>query len=400
MTTIVSTNDFHSSLSDGRATLSAIQSWREQGAVIVDAGDFFGGCAFHEFSQGQAEHRLMALLYDYRVPGNHDLRDFGKIPEDARYPTVLCANMRPRLPFPGRWIGSALVTAAPPVGLVGFLGRQAFESADADDQALFEFSEPTPELLRSHSDRLRSAGAEYLVGVSHSGFRRDVELQERENLFDLILSGHCHSGDFLWVSPKSTAHVAKAPELGAGYLRADLLPGGQIIITFDRPARGEGEGLPPFVAEALGEFAAWARMPLCRLERSMPDREEVARWLASSASMHLHGTVLFNLGAFRRGLPELVDQGAIANALPFDSPIVRCHGAWPVATIAEAAAAKGERPIVHLTDEFGRNGYIYTTRYLAKALDLSISAEVGDLTLRSLVAVSAGRSDASSSGDK
>lgn len=383
MTTLLATNDFHSGLVAGRATLEALQVWRQRGAVVIDTGDFFGGCAFHDFSGGAVERRLLSELYDYAVPGNHDLGDVMRVTEQDSFPKVLCANVRPRFPFPGQWAAGELVPGNPAVGLVGFLGRQAFLATEADERAAFEFVDATPGLLRAQCERLRAAGARYIVGLSHTGFRKDVELQQHEALFDLILSGHCHSSDYLWTSVRDGVSCVKGPETGAGYVRVTLPPEGGISITVERPPRGEGGCLPAFVAEAIGKYTVWAGEPVCQLAQGVADRDALAARAAAAVATTFGGCAVLNAGAFRDGLPVAVSRGGLLNAVPFDSPIVRCALDGPLESVVTSAEDRGETPVVH-TVRHASARWVYTSRYLATALNLRVEA-VEHLTLRSIV---------------
>ncbi|MER5665941.1 metallophosphoesterase [Streptomyces mirabilis] len=104
---LVVTNDFHSAVPEGRGLLAALRQRRADGALVVDAGDFFGGNAFHEFSQGHIEQGLLTELYDALVPGNHDFADLMRLESPETFPPVVCANVRPPQAFTGRWEGGA-----------------------------------------------------------------------------------------------------------------------------------------------------------------------------------------------------------------------------------------------------------------------------------------------------
>jgi 5'-nucleotidase / UDP-sugar diphosphatase len=384
VTTIIATNDFHSSVIDGRHTLDALLAWRARGAILIDSGDFFGGCAFHEFTGGSVERHLYAELYRYVVPGNHDLTDLLCVKTEPTPPAVICANLRPRQGYPGEWRTRALVPGVPTIGLVGLIGQQAFSAASRVDRTEYEFVEPTPDVLQSECELLLAAGAEYLIGVSHSGFEHDLALQERHNLFDLVLAGHCHSGAFVWTSPSSGRHVAKAPEIGAGYLRVELYPDGGVSISVERPKRSRSGALPSYVEEAVDAYRIWADAPIGNLGKAIADRDTLASAVAAAAGTMLDGSVVVNLGAFRAGLPADFRQGDLINAVPFDEEIASCPPGTTVDSLIHAAIAVGERPILYRYVKKPHER-IYTTRYLADAVDLTIPSTNSSPTLRSVV---------------
>ncbi|MGY1897951.1 metallophosphoesterase [Nocardia gipuzkoensis] len=386
MTVLIATNDFHSSLPSGVATLAAILELRQRGATVIDAGDFFGGTAFHEFSDGEIELQLWKDLYDFVTPGNHDLGILARFSTDPDLPTILCANLQPRSGFAGRWTGGVFLPGNPAVGLVGFIGRQAFMAADSEERAAFVFRDPSPHLLRAECHRLREQGANYVIGVSHSGFRSDVELQNSENLFDIVLSGHCHSADYVWASTYTDSHVVKAPEIGRGYLRLDISEEKGLSIVITRSPHRSDIRLPGGVEEAVNNFSVWAAQPICRLDRDYRDRHSLASALAEAMSAELGGaTTLVNVGGVRRGLTQYVTRGDLVDALPFNSPIVRCQVAAQSPNWEEVARSRGEELVIAGSGDGLFGTAVYTTRYLADALDLPNEPAHAGFTLRAVV---------------
>ncbi|MBV6702766.1 metallophosphoesterase [Kitasatospora aureofaciens] len=280
-TTLVATTDFHSSVPDGLATLEALARLRDTGSLLVDAGDFYGGNAFHEFSQGRYEEEIAAGLFHAMVPGNHDFADLQRLREPKRYPPVVCANVIPPDSFPGRWEpGLLLPERGPRVGVVGFIGAQAFTAVPAEERAGFTFKEPTPALLAAEHTRLRVAGADVVIGVSHTGLERDIAFQTSgESPFDTIVAGHCHCSYYQWSD--GGRHVVKAPELGAGLLRIGLRGDGTTSFTVEHhrgPASAAGPG-----SHALTPFRAWGDTVLGTLPEPIGDRTELAHRLCERA---------------------------------------------------------------------------------------------------------------------
>jgi 2',3'-cyclic-nucleotide 2'-phosphodiesterase (5'-nucleotidase family) len=379
--TIAATNDLHSRLAGAAPLLARLRALRERGAVVVDAGDFFGASAFYEHGGGGAERRVASDLYDYLVPGNHDLTPLAAT-RDARFPTVLCANLRPRAPLPFAWQPSALVThTSPRLGIVGFVGEQVIAAATADELRPFHAQEPAVALLRRERDALLRAGAEVVVGVSHSGFLADVELQETHGLFDTIFSSHCHSERHLWASGPGP-QALKAPDYGAGCATVTWRPGGGRASAVEWTAGATGH--EPWLADAVGAYERWAREPLGRYGDERRTREHVTRAVAAAGAgaTGCAGFVL-NGGAIRTGLPAAVDRAALVDCAPFDTPLAVVQG-HQLEALSAALTDAGEAPAIHHAPT-GTTGTVATTAYVVERLGLSDQARDVDTTLRELL---------------
>ncbi|UUU31976.1 metallophosphoesterase [Streptomyces sp. CA-210063] len=383
-TTLVVTTDFHSAVPGGRATLAAVRQWRARGALVVDAGDFFGGNAFHEFSAGRVEERLLAELYDALVPGNHDLTDLMRLADPGRFPPVVCANLRPPDGFAGRWASSLLLPEREPrVGIVGYLGQQAFETIPPAERAGFQFVPPTADLIATERDRLLSEGADVVIGVSHTGFAHDVTDQEHGWPLKLVVAGHCHSPSYHWAS--AGRHVVKAPEVGAGLLRIALdRTDGHIfrIETFTPSANVPPR--PDGLEEALTEYAAWGSEQVGTLPARLDTREDVAQLLTERARTAAGADAfVLNLGSLRAGLPQTVTRQSLMDCVPFDADLVLVDSTHPVETVLAAARQLGEEPVASTQAASGTSACaIATTSYLAERLGLAARPAIPPRTLR------------------
>ncbi|MFI9327968.1 metallophosphoesterase [Kitasatospora sp. NPDC052868] len=382
--TVAATGCFHSAVPDGAGMLAAVQALRELGALVVDVGDFFGGSAFHEYSRGRTEERLLADLYDAVVPGNHDLADLMRLHEPERFPPVVCANLTPPPAFAGRWERGLLLEAAGRcIGIVGVLGAQAFGAVPSAERAGFVFEEPTAALLAAERDRLLEAGAEVVLGLSHSGFETDVALQLADGPLEVMVAGHCHSPMGHWaLRPR---YVAKPPECGAGLLRIDLGPAGPSF-TFDYTGGREVPrgSVPGYVREAVGAFRAWGSTTIGRLAAPVDDRSQLAELLAERGRC-VAGSDAFvlNLATLRTGLPGHVDRQALVAAAPFDAELVVLDGAHTAREIAALADGLGESPVTAGAADC--RGAVATTAYLADRLGLPASPLDPPRTLRGLL---------------
>jgi 2',3'-cyclic-nucleotide 2'-phosphodiesterase (5'-nucleotidase family) len=382
---LIVTNDFHSSVPAGRALLAAVRRHRAHGAWVVDAGDFFGGTAFHEFSAGRVEERLLAQLYDALVPGNHDLADLMRLEDLDRFPPVVCANLLPRAGFAGRWVsGLLLPERGLRVGIVGYLGRQAYEAVPASERTGFSFVETTPRLIAAERERLLAAGADLVIGVSHSGFAHDIADQEGGWPLPLVLSGHCHSPWYHWAS--DGRHVVKAPETGAGLLRLTLDRSGVREVGIETFPAAFDVGEPDGLEDVLAEYASWGAERVGVLPAALADRRDVAGLLAERARI-VAGADAFvlSLWTLRSALPKTVTRQVLVNCAPFDADLVLLDGTHDVGAIQGRARQVGEEPVTSCPVASGAACSLATTSYLAERLDLPGRTIVPPRTLRGIL---------------
>ncbi|MEV7085917.1 metallophosphoesterase [Streptomyces sp. NPDC093085] len=383
---LIVTNDFHSCVPQGRRMLAAVRAYRARGAWVLDAGDFFGGNAFHEFSEGRVEERLLADLYDALVPGNHDLADLRRLESPDRFPPVVCANLRPPPGFPGRWeSGLLLPERGLKVGVVGYLGRQAYEAVPAGERAGFGFVDPTADLIAAEQDRLLCSGADIVIGVSHSGFALDVADQENGWPFSTVLSGHCHSPWYHWAS--ADRHVVKAPETGEGHLRLDLDRHGGHRFIVETVSATSGTTFTDGLGDVLSRYVSWGAEPIGTLPTPLPDRRNVARLLAERAQAATGADAFFfNLWALRGGLPQIVTRQSLMDCAPFDTDLVLLNDEHPMDAVQDQACLLNEELATSLANPASASAYsLATTSYLADRLGLGARPVVPPRTLRGIL---------------
>ncbi|RRR85974.1 metallophosphoesterase [Streptomyces sp. RP5T] len=386
MPALIVTSDFHSAVPEGRGLLAALRQRRADGALVVDAGDFFGGNAFHEFSQGSVEQGLLTELYDALVPGNHDVADLMRLQCPETFPPVVCANVRPPQAFAGRWeSGIVLQARGQRLGIVGYLGRQAFEAIPLRERSGFSFHEPTATLLAGERDRLTAAGADVVIGISHSGFVHDIADQDKGWPLPIVVSGHCHSAWYHWSS--QGRHVIKAPENGLGLVQIDVAEPGSTRITVETfPSEPpQPDGLDPVVAA----YHAWGSATLGHLPAVLPSRTDVARAATEQARTAIGSEAfVLNLASFRTGLPLQVTRQSLADCAPFDTDLVLLDGAHTLAALCDQARALGEEPVTAQASHLRPSGEcaVATTRYLADRLNLPARSLTPPRTLRGVLA--------------
>lgn len=395
MTTLITTNDFHSALPEGRATLAALREWRARGAVVIDGGDFFTGSAFYEFSGGAAEERVLATHYDAIIPGNHDLDRLSRLQDPGSFPPVICANLRPRTPR-DRWVSGMVFTrTSPTIGVVGYLGTQAFGAIPVVEREGYTFVAPRPQLLTLERDRLRRAGADIVVGVSHSGFDCDVESQATAAIFDIVAAGHCHSDQYYWSSPHGDHHVIKAPIHGAGTTRIELGAQSRRVFAIDRyctDEAGPASTEPSWLTEAINGFRGWAAEHLGHTAAGADlNRQQLAERIAQRAQdTTTTDAFLLNLGTVRAGSPSVVDRRDLLNALPFDAPLVISRDRVSLDEVLATARVIGEE-LVCSGQAAGSPLRLGTTSYLAERLGLPADPLEPRHTLRDVFTASLSR---------
>ncbi|MGW6027408.1 metallophosphoesterase [Streptomyces sp. NPDC055099] len=319
------------------------------------------------------EERLLAELYDAVVPGNHDLPDLMRLERPDFFPPVVCANLRPPRTFGGRWSpGLLLHGASLRVGIVGYLGEQAFQAIPPQERAGFTFQAPTADLIAAEADTLRSAGADVVVGVSHSGFLVDVADQEAGWPLTTVIASHCHSPWTQWT--KHDRHVAKPSAHGTGLLRIALEAAGPVSVRHDTLTEGApAHALPDMgIDNELKAFAAWGARPLGRLPAAQPHRRDAARLVAARALQDT-GADAFALNTYtlRAGLPAQVTRAALWACAPFNSDLMVLEGAHRVSDLVASARELGEDLTVALARPASSvPGRIATTAYVAERLQL------------------------------
>jgi 5'-nucleotidase len=381
------TNDFHSAVPEGRGLLAALRQRRADGGLVVDAGDFFGGNAFHEFSQGRIEQGLLTDLYDALVPGNHDLADLMRLASPTSFPPVVCANVRPPEAFAGRWeSGIVLEQQGQRVGIVGYLGRQAFDAIPPRERAGFTFHEPSATLLAFERDRLTAAGADVVIGISHSGMAHDIADQEQGWPLPIVVAGHCHSAWYHWSS--GDRHVIKAPENGSGLVQIDVPEPGRTRITVETFPGGP-TAVPDGLEPAVSAYHAWGAETIGRLPAVLASRKDVARAVTEQARRTVGAEAfVLNLAGLRSGLPIQVTRRALADCAPFDTDLVLLDGTNTLKSVCEQARHLDEEPVTARASHLAPDDAcaVATTRYLADRLNLPARPVSPPCTLRGVLA--------------
>ncbi|CAN7715969.1 bifunctional metallophosphatase/5'-nucleotidase [Bosea sp. LjRoot237] len=198
--TLLLVNDIYKMSDDkgkgGFARASGIaKAERARGMPVLfcHAGDCYSPSLMSGFDQGAhivAMQNKMGI--DVFVPGNHEF-DFGKenylkLTAAQAYPTF-AANLRDAAgnPLPGHKDSQIFELGGIKVGVIGTTFDPTPQLSNPGD---LKFSS-TMEALRREARKLKSEGADILVGVVHADRAMDYEIV-RSRVVDILLTGHDH----------------------------------------------------------------------------------------------------------------------------------------------------------------------------------------------------------------
>mmetsp|Transcript_157660 Transcript_157660/g.505565 ORF Transcript_157660/g.505565 Transcript_157660/m.505565 type:complete len:573 (+) Transcript_157660:116-1834(+) len=228
-----------------RAVVFAKMRGEAHATLTLDVGDLFTGQPFFEFFQGEAEMTILAALgYNATAVGNHDfdgkcvatgdlgIPHFKKVA--AKYaPNVelLCANVvdertgellfRPHAVFEP-FSGGNDPFSGIKVGVAAVLGEQAFDVITSSLRKGLRYTDYL-EAARVSAGKLREAGCDVLVCLSHTGVDRGDRALTALGLYDVVFSGHSHFFDKF-----DTFDKIKGPGGRLGLLSPGFAKGGGI----------------------------------------------------------------------------------------------------------------------------------------------------------------------------
>jgi 2',3'-cyclic-nucleotide 2'-phosphodiesterase (5'-nucleotidase family) len=211
------------------------------------------------------------------------------------------------------------------VGILGVMAPAAFEAIELDARRGLHCLDPEP-LVNALAAELRR-DADFVILLSHSGIDADRRLARRSRDIDVILSSHCHSK--VESAIENGVLVAKAPELGEGYVDLTLRRGRRPDLVIRRPERRlrfqrrEFCFLNPLLdaAETLLSSPG-LEVPTDRVDCGR--RERFIALLASDlACAHAADTGMLNEYAMRGDLRGgTLRMGEVHELFPFADPLV------------------------------------------------------------------------------
>ena len=177
---------------------TAIRDAKAQGGNVlaVDGGDQFQGSLYYSTYKGELTAKLMEMAgYDAMTIGNHEFDDGPDVLEafiKASKIPVLSANVHPTASssLDGEIIPETTIElGGEKIGLIGITTEETPDISSPGDQVEITNSEMA---LRYSVARLRLAGVNKIIVLSHSGSYKDFELAKTVSGIDVIVGGHDH----------------------------------------------------------------------------------------------------------------------------------------------------------------------------------------------------------------
>ncbi len=254
---VLHTNDTHAHVENAARRVTAIQQRKTDRTLVLDAGDVFSGTLYFTKFEGLADREFMNMIpYDAMVPGNHEFdrgpETFGTFVKGASFP-IVSAN----IDYSGDAGLSALYNADigglhDPIAngsiyasvvkdvygeSVGIFGLTTVDTKAISSPGETIQFQPHVERAQAEVERLKAAGVNKIVALSHLGYDVDLALAEAVPDIDIIVGGHSHTK---LVRPTVVDHGAAGVTLvvQTGEYGANV---GQLDATFD----------------AAGQLTAW-----------------------------------------------------------------------------------------------------------------------------------------------
>lgn len=281
--TILHTNDLHGHLTEWRGFSEGLQGKivggvaclatavkrirsESQAVLLLDAGDLIGDTMLADLTQGEAViGAYNAIGYDAMTFGNHE-PDFGvdvlrQRMAQASFP-FLAANLRDTVtgqPFASPWIIKEIGGTA--VGILGLTYPKTPWTTAAKNVSGLQFEAPET-AVREELPKLRKAGAQVVIVLSHLGLTGDKALAEAVEGIDVIVGGHSHNRMTEAASVGKTLIVqagAHGSDLGRLELEIDdgkVVSHRQILLPLDHEEFPPDAKLQQFVQEQVARHAA------------------------------------------------------------------------------------------------------------------------------------------------
>lgn len=261
--------------------------------LLISAADILGGAPYAWLIPGGEAPELSVMQrmgYDIVTVGNHEF-DYGpdvlaRYYKAAGYPaandttTLVASNLRIPAGHPLGEVGLQethirTLDNGLKVGFFGLLGQYA---APLAQKAPIEATDAT-EAARRSVQALREAGAEVVIGVTHSGLIDDLDLAAAVPGIDLMVTGHCHT---LLTEP---AQVGDTLLVQAGGYLQHL---GVVELAYDRAA-----------GRLRSRNAETGRPYVVRIDDSIPEDPAVAAAVAAYTDKLNYLTYRLTGGAVR-----------------------------------------------------------------------------------------------------
>jgi len=168
-----------------------------QNVLLLNGGDNFQGSLFYTTYKGKAEAEFLNLMkFDAMTVGNHEFDDGEEalVPflEEITFP-VLSANVQPNAQSKvGDRIRPSVVldVGGQKVGIVGAVTNDTPVIASPGPNITIADDIAT---ITAEVDRLKAAGVNKIIALTHVGYPRDKEMIAKIPGVDIVVGGHSHS---------------------------------------------------------------------------------------------------------------------------------------------------------------------------------------------------------------
>ena len=165
--------------------------------VALHAGDALSGTLYYTLFQGKADAELMnAVKFDAFTLGNHEFDDGNKVLKsflDILKTPVISSNVIPDKGsvLEGKWKPYIIKKiGGQNIGIIGLdvVGKTVESSNPGKD---VKFTDEV-ETARKYSNELRSKGVNKIILLSHAGLEKNLEIAEKVDGIDIIITGDTH----------------------------------------------------------------------------------------------------------------------------------------------------------------------------------------------------------------
>ena len=165
--------------------------------VALHAGDALSGTLYYTLFQGKADAELMnAVKFDAFTLGNHEFDDGNNVLKsflDILKTPVISSNVIPDKGsvLEGKWKPYIIKKiGGQNIGIIGLdvVGKTVESSNPGKD---VKFTDEV-ETARKYSNELRSKGVNKIILLSHAGLEKNLEIAEKVDGIDIIITGDTH----------------------------------------------------------------------------------------------------------------------------------------------------------------------------------------------------------------
>jgi 2',3'-cyclic-nucleotide 2'-phosphodiesterase (5'-nucleotidase family) len=221
--------------------------------MYLDCGDYFQGTPIVDRTRGAVMIDMMnRLAVDAATIGNHEFDySYPNLVEQMKkrnFPVVCCnvfEKATGRLPeFAQPY--TVFTHKGTKIGVIGIDTPETATISFEKNVKDVVFADPVP-LVKPIIKKLRQAGVDFILVLSHLGFDADLKFAAEVEGIDLILGGHTHllKKEIVWAEPFNTPVIHSGSSCEhAGVIHLNLDNPAEPVISF--------ESVPLYVAE-IGE---------------------------------------------------------------------------------------------------------------------------------------------------